>query len=83
MLSCFLFEYFWARCATNLGPIEATVGLTAFVIPSSFIVDFIIWPDPNQFISNAYLVGTILVMLSFIVVSFAKDETIKSIRKKY
>ncbi len=83
MLSCFMFEYFWAKCATMLGPIEATVGLTAFVIPASFFIDFIIWPDPNTAVTNTYLGGTILVMLSFIVVSFVKDETFQTFRNKY
>lgn len=47
LLSCFAFEYFWAKCATMMGPIEATIGSTAFFIPVSLALDFLVWPEPG------------------------------------
>ena len=75
LLSCFLFEYFWAICATMLGPIEATIGSTAFFIPVSLALDFVIWPEPGEGITPMYVVGIGLVIVSFLVLSLASDPT--------
>lgn len=76
ILSCLAFEYFWAKCATTLGPIEATIGSTAFFIPVSLALDFLIWPKPGTELSRMYLVGILLVILSFLIVSLAADPPI-------
>lgn len=73
LLSCIANEYFWAKTATLLGPIHATIGSTAFMIPCAFLMDFVIWPSSDTNLPQKYIVGIVFVLLSFIVVSFAKD----------
>ena len=78
ILSSFCYEYCWAKCATLLGPIPATVGSVAFMLPSCLLIDFVIWPDPQSSLSNIYVAGMILVLLSFLVVSLKSDEAVSA-----
>lgn len=73
LLSTFCFEFVWAKCATLLGPVSSTVGFTSVMLPTCMVLDFVIWPDPDQAMSERYLAGMILIILSFSVISLAKD----------
>ncbi len=73
LLSTLVFEYCWARCATLLGPIASTIGFTFVMLPTCFVIDFVIWPDPQTGVSERYIGGMALVVISFLVVSLVKD----------
>lgn len=43
------------------------------MLPTCFVIDFVIWPDPQTGVSERYIGGMALVVTSFLVVSLVKD----------
>ena len=44
------------------------------MLPVCMLIDLVIWPDPEAEIGGFYLFGMLMVIVSFTVVSLAKDE---------
>lgn len=70
------FEFCWAKCATALGAIASTIGFTAFMLPACIMMDFVVWPEPGQELSQSYLGGMLLVTISFLVVSLSDRKSV-------
>ena len=72
LLASLLSEYFWAKTATLLGATFATVAYTLVTLPIGVLLDYLV-QDNNQSLTQIYLAGVVLVVFSFLGISWLMD----------
>jgi drug/metabolite transporter (DMT)-like permease len=72
LLASLLSEYFWAKTATLLGATFATVVYTLVTLPIGVLLDYLV-QNNNQSLTQIYLAGVVLVVFSFLGISWLMD----------